>query len=116
MRSARGPCGAAFHIDSSSRWDLLLANVENLLDGWGGPLAVEVVVNGPAVEVLTLHGVNGARLQRLAARGVKFLACSNSLRAQGIPSEQVLPQAQVISAGVVHLTARQLSGWAYIKP
>jgi len=101
---------AAFFIDSRSRWGLVLANVENLLDGWGGPLAVEVVVNGPSVEVLKCQYRNGIKLQRLAARGVKFLACSNSLRAQGILGEEVLPQAGVISADVVHLTAWQLSG------
>jgi hypothetical protein len=108
--------GVVFHIDSAPLWNLLLANVENLLGGWRGPLAVEVLANGPAVEGLTNGSDARSKVERLSARGVKFLACSKSLRTHGILSERLLPQVEVVAAGVVHLAVRQLAGWAYIKP
>jgi len=109
-------CGVAFHIDQTSTWNLLLANVKNLLDGWEGPVDVEVVANGPAVEGLVRESGEGLTIERLTQRGVRFLACNNSLRAHSIAREDLIPQIEVVASGVVHLAALQLDGWAYLKP
>jgi intracellular sulfur oxidation DsrE/DsrF family protein len=116
MASAVEQSGVVFHIDSLLRWNLLLANVENLLDGWDGPVDVEVVRNGGAVEGLRRQSQSRAQVERLSAKGARFLACNNSLRAHGITSGQLVPQVEVVPAGVVHLAVRQLNGWAYVRP
>jgi intracellular sulfur oxidation DsrE/DsrF family protein len=108
--------GVVFHIDRMPVWSLLLANVKNLLDGWDGPVDVEVVANGQAVQSLLQESEARPKIEALAETGVRFLACHNSLRSQGLLEQHLLAQAEVVPAGVVHLARRQLSGWAYLKP
>ena len=108
--------GVVFHIDDSARWKRLLANVHNFLKGAEGALAIEVLANGDAVSALTSTATLRRRIGPLARRGVRFLACENSLAAHGLSAEDLLPEVGRVPAGVVHLAERQWLGWAYIKP
>src|SRR4030095_13989915 len=62
-------------------WKGVLKNITNLFDAWGDKVNIELVAHGHGVDFL----VNGKtteekRIKELAAKGVQFRACENSLR------------------------------------
>lgn len=113
---------ALFHVNESTRWKTALGNISNMLQ-YGAENSVsfeiEFVANGPAVKelqpsVAKLAGIS-AQLEALAAN-LHICACNNSLVANGIAPSMLLPFIQVVPAGIVEIAARQMDGYAYIKP
>ncbi len=109
-----------FHLDegASARANLVLNNIENLIMDLGQDnVDVELVSNSEGVTAfLKVPNLHGAKVERLAAKGVRFTACDNSLRQLGIAKDALLEQVEIVSAGVGELTRRQAEGWAYIRP
>jgi len=108
--------GVVFHIDDSARWKRLLANVHNFVSGTEDTVSLEVLANGDAVSALTSTATLRSRIGPLARRGVRFIACENSMVVLGLSTEELIPEVDRVPAGVVHLAQRQWQGWAYIKP
>jgi len=110
---------ALIHIDREDQvaMSIALSNVENLLEAVPGA-EVAVVANGDAVLFFVKQTPASLRdrLSALAARGVKFYVCNNSLRAHGIGRDELLPFAEVIPAGIVKILELQEAGYRYIKP
>jgi uncharacterized protein len=53
----------------------------------------------------------------LATQGVEFRVCNNTLQAREIATERLLPQAQIVPAGVVEIARLQArEGYVYIRP
>lgn len=108
-----------FHIDESSRWGLLLKNVQNLTKVVDPKSArIEVLANSEAVEFYAGSASDGDKglMQGLSKAGVRFVACNNALKGMGIAKEQLLPSVEVVPAGVVELIEKQSQGYAYIRP
>lgn len=116
-----------FHIDESSKWGILLANVKNLIKDLGRDnIIIEVVANGAAVAEY-LNDINEAndissenevagRIYNLSKLGVDFAACRNSLAANKM-EEKLLPDfIKVVPAGITELIKKQAEGYSYIKP
>ncbi len=111
-----------FHVNETARWDTALGNIVNLLKDVGEEGAeVSVLGNGPAVEVYG-DAERVKVMEGLAGRGVRFLACRNSLNnlcstAGVCISEEGLPGfVEVVPAGITELIRRQAEGFAYVKP
>ncbi len=111
-----------FHVNETPKWDVALANITNLLRDVGEEGAEVVLLsNGPSVEAFADEAKVKA-MEELAAKGVRFLACRNSLKklcsgGTVCLSEENLPSfAGVVPAGVTELIRRQAEGFAYIKP
>lgn len=106
------------HVDEAEKWTMALGNAKNLTAYCreaGIDWAVEIVVNGGAVSVLT--GSHGSReLEGLLDQGVTVAACHNALRGNGIDPADLFPGICVVPAGVVELVRRQNEGYAYLKP
>jgi len=49
-------------------------------------------------------------------RGVKVVACENTMKAQKLSYPDMLPDIGYVPAGVVELVKRQHQGYAYIRP
>jgi uncharacterized protein len=96
---------------------MVLANTENLLSGLGeGSVEVELVVNGEGVvALLRAPGPNAGNVEHVAARGVRVLACANSMRAMDLTQETLLPAVEIVPSGAGHLVRRQAEGWAYLR-
>ena len=97
---------------------MALANIDNLLADLGeGNVQVELVVNGEGIiALLRVPGQNASKVERLTARGVRFLACANSLRGMDASPQALLAGVEVVPSGVGHLVRRQAEGWAYLRP
>lgn len=78
-------------------------------------LAIEIVVQGPAVLFLRAGSVLEPALTELAATPVRVLSCQNSMRSVGLDAADLLQSVSVVPAAVAHLTVRQFKGWAYIR-
>ncbi len=115
-----------FHIDepSKGRADQVLMNITNLLNDLGdSSVDVELLANGGGVRALAkgaegqAEQVEQAKLvQALAKRGVRFVACQNSLDHLNMQRSDLLDLVEVVPAGVSELVRKQNQGWAYIRP
>ncbi|MCK4177240.1 DsrE family protein [Aciditerrimonas ferrireducens] len=111
--------GVVVHLDEAdpARQRLALANVANLLADLGpaaGP--VELVVNGPGLDVALQGSPLAGDLAALQGQGVVVAACANTLAARGLERSALLPGVHVVPAGVSELVRRQREGWAYLRP
>jgi uncharacterized protein len=109
-----------FHLDepSKGRAEQVLRNIENLLAELGDEnVQVELVANGGGVKALVKDpDMFDELIEKLAARGIHFVACAHSLDALGINRESLLDPVQIVPAGVAELVRKQAEGWAYIRP
>jgi intracellular sulfur oxidation DsrE/DsrF family protein len=106
-------------IDQASRG---LANIRNELR-LVPDTHITVVALGDGIQFL-LKGAkdrNGkpfdTQVAALAEHGVEFRICNNTLNAHNVPTSDVLPQAKVVSAGVVEIVRLQAKeGYVYFRP
>ena len=99
-----------------------MGNLRNHLNGAPGTKIV-VVAFGYGIDFL-VEGAKDARgnsfespVGALAAEGVEFRVCRNTLSARKISESQLLMEAKVVQAGVVEIARLQAEeGYAYIKP
>lgn len=83
----------------------------------GGSRPVDVVVNGPALNLVLANSGWRKEIGELQAGGaVTFGACANTMTARGVAATDLLPAVVVVSAAVLHLAQRQWAGWAYLRP
>lgn len=111
---------AIFHIDepAKGRADQVLTNITNLLNDMGDSnIEVEFLANGGGVRALVEGPESLAdQIDALAKRGVRFVACQNSLDHLNISRAELLDLVEVVPAGVSELVKKQTEGWAYIRP
>lgn len=106
-------------IDQASR---AMANIRNHLRAEPDTKIV-VVANGDGIKFL-LAGArerNGkpfdAAVSALAAQGVEFRVCKNTLTAHDVPLSQLLPEARLVTSGVVEVSRLQAKeGFVYLRP
>jgi intracellular sulfur oxidation DsrE/DsrF family protein len=80
---------------------------------------VVIVAYGAGVQFLqhdTLFSDEGPKVAALAARGVVFKVCENSLRASNLGPGDLLPRVQVVPSGTLEIARLQRDGYAYIRP
>lgn len=108
-----------FHLNESStgKWIMALRNIENLIVDLGESLEVELVAHGEGIALLyKMPNHFSDRIAQLAAKGVRFAACANTLRQQNLTKEFLLDIAELVPSGVGELVRKQAEGWTYIKP
>ncbi|WP_019142165.1 DsrE family protein [Noviherbaspirillum massiliense] len=106
-------------IDQASR---AMANIRNHLRAEPDTKIV-VVANGDGIRFL-LAGAkerNGrpfdSAVSALAAQGVEFRVCNNTLTAHDISASQLLPEAKLVPSGVVEVARLQArEGFVYLRP
>jgi uncharacterized protein len=111
---------AIFHLDEDSeqRVNEVFNNLRNLLADLGAEnVDMELLANGKGVEALRKdHESNALRIHNLTGRGVRFVACANSLKHLAIDPGNLVPGVEIVPAGVSELVKKQMDGWAYIRP
>ncbi|MDD4113545.1 MAG: DsrE family protein [Herbinix sp.] len=109
-----------FHIDETNKWELLLGNVRNLLNGMDNEkVIIEVLANSEAVKYYVKNPDSDAiinTMESLNIKGVKFVACNNALMAYKINKDNIIHFVEIVPAGVVELVKKQSIGYVYIKP
>ena len=101
-----------------SGWDQLFNNVKNVQEIFGkdSGLVIEIVFFGKGLPMLLKTNTEFAdRLKEAADSGVILAACQNSMRAQKVKSEDLMPFHAEVDSGVAELIRKQEAGWSYIK-
>jgi intracellular sulfur oxidation DsrE/DsrF family protein len=105
--------------------NLALNNATNVAQHYkdlGEKVAIEVVTFGPGLHMLRDDtSPVKARIETLALSTpeISFKACGNTQQnMQKAESKNIslIPQAQVVSSGVVRVMELQEKGWTYVKP
>ncbi len=112
---------AVFHMDMNddSLMNLGLNNITNLL------LAIPehehdlvMLCNGPAVALMDWDNAMEflERIKDLHSKGVRFQACDKALEKFEVSPDNLIPECEIIPAGIVTLIDLQNDGFSYIKP
>lgn len=99
-----------------------IGNIRNHLNADPGTRIV-VVAHGPGIDFL-LEGAEDAQgrvfsgpIGELAARGVEFRVCNNTLVSRRIPKERVVMEAKVVPSGVAEVARLQAKEqFVYLRP
>ncbi len=108
-----------------ARMNLVLnnaANVDAYYKEKGEEVNIEIVAYGPGLNML-VDGKSPVQ-KRITSFGqnfdnISFKACGNThekMSKKAGKNIKLVSQAQMVPAGVVHLTQRQEEGWTYIRP
>ena len=97
-------------------WHGALKNISNLQTALGPNTQVELVAHGSGIGIL-IDGktTQKAKIAELAATGVLFKACENTIRERKIDRSTILTQAGTVPSGVAEVVLKQEAGWAYLK-
>ncbi|HID50217.1 MAG TPA: hypothetical protein EYP40_11520 [Chromatiales bacterium] len=99
---------------------LVLNVANNLIKHYGvDQVDIEIVAFGPGLRLLFKENANKGRIKSLANNGVRFAACSNTIRNMGKKlghPPELNPNAVKVSAGVVRIIDLENQGYMLIKP
>lgn len=100
---------------------LVLNVAGNVLDHYGqDKVEVEVVAFGPGLKLLFADNANKGRIKSLAAAGVRFSACENTMKAMTKLNDGVAPsllaEARLTPAGIVRIVELEEQGYYNIRP
>ncbi len=97
-------------------WHGALKNISNLQSALGANTQIELVAHGSGISIL-LEGktTQKAKIAELAASGVLFKACENTIRERKIDRSTLLQQSGTVPSGVAEVVLKQEAGWAYLK-
>ena len=97
-------------------WHGALKNISNLQTALGATTQIELVAHGAGISILVDNKTTQkAKITELAASGVLFKACENTIRERKIDRATLLPQAGTVPSGVAEVVLKQEAGWAYLK-
>jgi len=104
-------------MGDAQSWNLTLNNAKNVQQELGAQnVDIEIVAFGPGIGMLKFDSVVANRIDEAVANGVKVVACENTMKAQKLTRDDMLPSAGFVLAGVVELMKKQKEGYAYIRP
>ena len=102
--------------DNPKTWSGMLNNVENTLKDLGEDTQIEVVAHSGGLAFLVKQTNQSAeRAQVLSEKGVRFLACENTMNRKNINKDQLVPFAKTVTSGIGYIIKRQTEGWSYIR-
>ncbi len=100
-----------------AKWNLVLNNAKNIQKDLGKDnVDVEIVAFGPGIGMLKVESEVGNRVQDATANGVAVMACQNTMHAQKLTKDDMLPTVGYVPAGVVEIMRKQQQGYAYLRP
>jgi len=108
-----------FHVDTDeASFTTALRNAENYVNaGIDGEYTIAIVVNGKAIELLRRDTCPQRELLAKLCRGrVRLFACNNALKEHAVAPGDIVDEAVVVPAGIVHVVTLQREGYAYVKP
>ncbi|MHC2253110.1 intracellular sulfur oxidation DsrE/DsrF family protein [Bradyrhizobium embrapense] len=112
----------AYHLDDLDKVNFVIGNIQNHLDGVGGPghVTIALVVHGRALKAFHAATANpdlSKRVGQFAKDGIELAACGNTMKSQNITLADLLPGFVAAErGGVVRLAELQSEGYLYLRP
>jgi len=99
---------------------LVLNVANNLIKEYGrDEIEIEIVAFGPGMRLLMADNLNKARISSLTSSGVRFSACSNTIKNMSKKlghKFELNPKAVTVSAGVGRILELMNKGYKLVKP
>jgi intracellular sulfur oxidation DsrE/DsrF family protein len=111
-----------YHVSEEARVPFVLNNMQNHIDGIGGPDKINMVLvsHGSAVSRFNdIEAVDQVRnsVAKLQEQGVTFEACANTLIALNLEPDELLSGFVIAEqGGVTRIGELQSEGFVYIRP
>jgi len=111
-----------YHLSDLDKVSFVLGNIQNHLDGVGGPdnVTIALVVHGQALRAFHSATANpdvSKRVGQFSRAGLAFAACGNTMKSQNVGLKDLLPGFVVAEAGgVVRIAELQSQGYLYLRP
>ena len=111
-----------YHLNDSDKVLFVIGNIENHIEGVGGPdnVTIALVVHGPALRSFHAATANPdvkGRLAAFAKSGVELGACGNTMKSQKVTVKDLLPGfVSLEQGGVVRIAELQGQGYVYLRP
>ncbi|MBR0819584.1 DsrE family protein [Bradyrhizobium liaoningense] len=120
--SAGNKLKVVYHLSDAEKVNFVLGNIQNHIDGVGGPdhVAIALVIHGPALKAFHRAQANpdvSKRVGDFSKDGVELAACANTMKAQNVTLTDLLPGfVSAEKGGVVRLAELQSQGYLYLRP
>lgn len=111
-----------YHLADLDKVSFVLGNIKNHYEGAGGPSKVKIalVVHGPALKAFQSAAANPIVKQdvdKFRGEGLELNACGNTMKAQKVTVNDLLPGfVAVEQGGVVRIAELQGQGYVYLRP
>ena len=111
-----------YHLSDAEKVNFVLGNIQNHIDGVGGPehVTIALVIHGPALKAFHRAQANpdvSKRIGDFSKDGVELAACGNTMKAQDVTLTDLLPGfVSAEKGGVVRLAELQSQGYLYLRP
>ncbi|QOG17031.1 MULTISPECIES: DsrE family protein [Bradyrhizobium] len=111
-----------YHLSDAEKVNFVLGNIQNHIDGVGGPahVTIALVIHGPALKPFHAAQANPdvrRRVGEFSKDGVELAACPNTMKAQNVTLTDLLPGfVSAERGGVVRLAELQSQGYLYLRP
>ena len=118
----QGKLKVVYHLSDLDKVSFVLGNIQNHLDGVGGPdhVTIALVVHGPALRAFHAGQANPdltRRVGQFSKVGVELAACGNTMKSQNVTLKDLLPGfVSAEKGGVVRIAELQSQGYLYLRP
>lgn len=107
-----------FHVTENDpqKWAQVLNNARYTQGELGAQnMDIIVVMNGGGIGMLKLESPVAQRIDEAKKAGVKFHVCEQTMTAQKVTKQDMLPQADYVPSGIADVVKLQSQGWLYVK-
>jgi intracellular sulfur oxidation DsrE/DsrF family protein len=110
-----------YHLADLDKVNFVLGNIRNHFDGVGGPdkVTIALVVHGPALKAFQISSASqdvAYRVGEFRESGLELNACGNTMAAQKLTLNDLLPGFIKAEQGVVRIAELQSMGYVYLRP
>jgi uncharacterized protein len=119
---ATGKLKVVYHLNDLDKVGFVLGNIQNHIDGVGGPdnVTIALVIHGPALRAFHASSANpdvSKKVGQFSRAGMEMAACGNTMKSQHVTVTELLPGFVVADkGGVVRIAELQSQGYLYLRP
>jgi intracellular sulfur oxidation DsrE/DsrF family protein len=111
-----------YHLSDLDKVSFVVGNIQNHLDGVGGPdnVTIALVVHGQALRAFHASSANpdlSKHVGQFSKAGLELAACGNTMKSQKVGLADLLPGFFAADkGGVVRIAELQSQGYLYLRP
>jgi len=111
-----------YHLSDLDKVSFVIGNIQNHLDGVGGPdkVTIALVVHGQALRAFHAASANpdlSKHVGQFSKAGLELAACGNTMKSQKVGLGDLLPGfIAADQGGVVRIAELQSQGYLYLRP
>jgi len=111
-----------YHLNDLDKVSFVVGNIQNHLDGVGGPdnVTIALVVHGQALRAFHASAANpdlAKHIGQFSRAGLELAVCGNTMKSQKVGLADLLPGfIAADQGGVVRIAELQSQGYLYLRP